>query len=121
MADGQRGAPPLELQAIARDWITIWQSELSAMASDRELQDAWVRLVANWSSAAERMTRPRLDDRLDNAPGRARAAPAAGPTAPVAPLDDRDAALQRLANRVAELERRLALNAGRDGGGSTGA
>ncbi len=31
---------------IARDWITVWQSELAALATDREAQEAWQGLVA---------------------------------------------------------------------------
>jgi len=135
MADGQRAAPPPDLQApdlqaperqaselqapglqaVARDWITIWQSELTAMASDRELQDAWVRVVANWSAAAELMARLLPNGRHDNAAGHARPASAAGSPPPMAPPDDRDAAIQRLADRIAELERRLDLNGLSDG------
>ena len=29
--------------ALARDWITIWQSELAALAVDREVQEALQR------------------------------------------------------------------------------
>ncbi len=121
MADGQgsmpRSEPPPDLQApdlqaMARDWITIWQSELSAMATDRELQDAWVRLVKLWADAAESAARLLPQTRHDQSPGRSRSA--APPRAPsvMAPSDDRDAAIRRLAERVAELERRLADNEG---------
>jgi hypothetical protein len=119
MADGQGGTPPPDLQAIARDWVTIWQSELSAMASDRELQNAWIQLVGTWSNAAELMTRLLPAGRHDTASGCAGAASPAGSAAPVAPSDDRDAAIQRLADRVADLERRLAAS-GHGNGSSNG-
>jgi hypothetical protein len=28
--------PPPDLAALARDWVTLWQSELAAIATDRE-------------------------------------------------------------------------------------
>src|SRR5271156_4264705 len=46
---------PLDLQAIARDWITLWQSELTAAAADRELQETWQTLAALWAGAAGAM------------------------------------------------------------------
>jgi hypothetical protein len=92
---------------------------LSAMASDRELQDAWVGLVATWSNAAELMTRLLPAGRHDTTSGRAGAASPAGSAPPVAPSDDRDAAIQRLADRVADLERRLAAS-GHGNGNSNG-
>ena len=45
MPHGQGEAPSPDPQAQARDWITIWQSELTALATDREAVDAWTRLV----------------------------------------------------------------------------
>lgn len=123
MADGQgsqpRGKPPLDiqapdLQAIARDWVTIWQSELSAMATDRELQDGWVRLVELWADAAERATRlfplGRRPSSHDEPSGHTGSTAPARAASVMAPPDDRDAAIRRLAERVAELERRLAEN-----------
>ncbi len=109
MPHGQGEGPSPDLQAQARDWITIWQSELTALATDREVQEGWVRLVALWAEGAERMLRlmPAMAP-FDGAPGRAGAPAPAGPAAPVAAPDARDATIERLAERVAELERRLA-------------
>ena len=111
------------MQALARDWITLWQSELSAAASDRELQESWQALAGLWAGVAGAMLRglPRglPDDRGGGraaAPGGAGAAAPAGSTAAAAASDARDAEIERLARRVADLERRLA-GLERDGGG----
>ena len=90
------------------------------MASDRELQEMWIQLVANWSNAAEFMVRLLPTARHDDAAGHAGAAAATGPAAPMAPPDDRDAAIQRLADRLAELERRLDLSGLNDGSSNGG-
>jgi hypothetical protein len=96
---------------MAADWITIWQSELAGLATDRELQEAWVRLVDFWARSAEATLRllpqPAAAPQADGADRRAgAAAPPGAPPAMAAP-DARDAALQRLAERVAELERQF--------------
>src|SRR4051794_10690451 len=33
-------------QTLAQDWITLWQSELSALAADPELRETWQTLMA---------------------------------------------------------------------------
>ena len=109
-----------DLPAQARDWITIWQSELTAMATDRELVDAWTRLLTLWAEAAERATRLLPGGPPpDGSPGRPGPAAPAGATPALAAPDARDATIERLAERVAELERRLAeLAAGTGGAGA---
>ena len=109
MADGQGKAPPSDPQALARDWITIWQSEFSALATDREMQEGWVRLIELWAQAATTAA-ALLPGALPHDSTDRRAGPAApaGPAAALAAPDARDATIQRLADRVAELERRLA-------------
>ncbi|MEJ0048253.1 MAG: hypothetical protein WDN04_20605 [Rhodospirillales bacterium] len=109
MPNGQGETPSPDPQAQARDWITIWHSELTAMATDRELVDGWARLVTLWAEAAERAARLLPGGVPDGAAGRAGPAAPPGPAAPVAAPDARDATIQRLADRVAELERRLGL------------
>jgi hypothetical protein len=122
----QDGAPPRDrpgrfpeaatpdLAQLARDWITLWQSELTAAAADRELQETWQALAALWAGVAAAMLSglPRgvPDGRAGfaAAPGRARSAASAWTTPPAAAPDARDAEIDRLAGRVAELERRLA-------------
>jgi hypothetical protein len=110
MPHGQGDPPFPDPQGQARDWITIWQSELTALATDREMVDAWTRLVTLWAETAERAARLLPAGAPDAAGGRTGPAAPAGAAAPVAAPDARDATIQRLADRVAELERRLALD-----------
>ena len=39
-------------EAGAADWITLWQSELAALAADREAQETWQAMLALWAGAA---------------------------------------------------------------------
>jgi len=94
-------------QQIARDWITIWQSELTAAATDRELTELYVRLVDHWAQAAQAAA-CLLPGGAGDAAGRAGAGAPAGAAAAAAAPDARDAAIERLAERVAELERIIA-------------
>jgi hypothetical protein len=116
MADGQ--GPP-DPQSLARDWITIWQSELAALATDREMHEAWLRLVGLWADAANAAARllpgPAA---VEPAGGRTGAVAAAGAAPAMAAPDPRDAAIERLAARVEELERRLAERDSRPGSAS---
>jgi hypothetical protein len=94
-------------EKLAEDWVTLWRSELTAMAADRELRESWAAMVTLWSSAAT-TAMSRLNTRYDSPPGNPPAAqpprPEAAPAAPDAGLDE----IERLNRRVAELERRLA-------------
>jgi len=85
------------------DWITIWQSELAAMATDREAQAVFRRLVGLWADGA-RAAGAWLPDATA---GRTGPEPTPRPTAAAAAPDARDLAIERLARRVEELERRL--------------
>jgi hypothetical protein len=100
-----------DMQGLARDWITVWQSELAASAVDRELQEAWQRMLTLWAQAAGGLVGGPLPGWHDAGGSRSPAAPRA--TAAAAAPDTRDAEINRLAERVAELERRLA-ELGRD-------
>jgi len=122
-----------DFKALARDWITIWHSEMAAAATDREGVEHWQALVqqyaAAWAGAANAMTSawpdpPPPPSAHTASAGRTHgghdtraarpAAPARAAPAAAAP-DARDAEVERLARRVAELERRLAeLDRGRD-------
>jgi hypothetical protein len=37
---------------FAEDWIALWQSELTAMAADRELRESITAMIALWASTA---------------------------------------------------------------------
>ncbi|MGI3778819.1 MAG: alpha/beta fold hydrolase [Janthinobacterium lividum] len=49
-ADGEDGVPAQD-GALARDWATVWQSEAAALATDRELREAWRAGVGEASGA----------------------------------------------------------------------
>jgi hypothetical protein len=99
--------PVADLQQLARDWITLWQSELAATAVDREAQEGVQTLLAMWAGAAGAMlsAMPRSHDA---GPFGARAPAAPRPAAAAAAPDARDAEIERLGRLVGELERRLA-------------
>lgn len=90
---------------LAKNLVAIWQSELTAMAADRELHESWVAMIQLWARIAT--TAAALLPH-DPAPGGsfstqpARAAPADAASEPG--LDE----VSVLNRRVAELERRLA-------------
>jgi len=134
-ADSTESQP--DLQELARDWITLWQSELTAMAADRELQENLAAMMGLWAGAAAAMVNamPRAAPRSSRKPGAGRrdrsaepgdippagrtaAAAAEGSQAAAAAPDPRDAEIQRLGDRVAELESRLAQLEQGSGGGN---
>ncbi|WP_025287322.1 hypothetical protein [Granulibacter bethesdensis] len=119
---------------FARDWVDLWQSELSARASDPDSLSAWQALAQNWSTlAAQSMEtmqaalKASQERGCQQEPGQAGGeesgsqqsrsggqAGAATSHAPPRPTparpasDPRDDALRFLLGRVAELEKRLA-------------
>jgi len=100
---------------LAEDWVCLWQSELTAMAADRELRESWVALVTLWGASAQSALGILRHDPPRRAAGAAqppRPAPAAA--APAPGLDE----IERLNRRIAELEQRLARLAPPDGGGA---
>ena len=42
---------------LAQDWITLWQSELSAMAADPEIRESWQTVMALWAGTMSAMLR----------------------------------------------------------------
>jgi hypothetical protein len=88
------------------DWVTLWQSELSALAVDRECHEAVAAFATAWAAAVARHDGAATGH--DRPAGRAGPDAAAWPAPPVAPLDARDGELASLRHRVAELERRIA-------------
>lgn len=91
---------------LAEDWVTIWRSELAAMATDREAAEHLQVALAGWLAASAVMRAFERDGFADAAGSRARTDAAARPPAAPAASDAGDtiAALER---RVAELERRI--------------
>ncbi len=39
-----------EIERLAEDWITLWQSEIAALASDREAAEAWAAAASAWAA-----------------------------------------------------------------------
>jgi hypothetical protein len=101
-----------DLGKLAQDWITLWQSELSAMAADPEIHESWQTMIALWAGTMAAMLRglPRDTGASPRERARARSGSADAPgAAPVAAAPDaRDAEIERLARHVTALERRLA-------------
>ena len=100
-----------EQTAFLRDWVALWQSELTALATDREVSEAWTRLLDFWSGFASTMLPASqvMTDHDDNEPsaptnihGSTRSPPGAAASGP------RGDAIKRLERRVTELEKRLA-------------
>jgi hypothetical protein len=107
--------PAEALQALARDWITLVQSELAAIAVDREAQETWRALLGLWAGAATLMIN--VVPRRPGGMGHDRPAATPGAATAAAAPDPRDAEIRRLADRLAELERRLD-DAGHGGAGA---
>ncbi|WP_227319870.1 hypothetical protein [Acidisoma silvae] len=128
-------AADADFQALAEDWIAIWQSELTAYLTDPESQAHWVAMLALWGEAAQAMTRamphppgfapgsapgfaagfaPAHEHRRSAKPAAAQQPAGADAAARPAPAADasgsRDDEVRRLEQRVAELERRLAAD-----------
>jgi hypothetical protein len=121
-------ADAADLKALARDWITIWHSEMAASAQDREAQELWQAMATGWADAWAAAATTMVDALPDvrptpraspapHEPGGARPVATPRPPPADAAFDPRDAEVERLARRVADLERRLAE---RDGAGDDG-
>jgi hypothetical protein len=98
-----------DLTALARDWITLWQSEIAALAHDREAAEATARLAAIWGGLAATWLRAAPTPREPPAArpdATAGAAPAAA--APDAGGDALGRVLGELADRLGAIEARLA-------------
>jgi hypothetical protein len=98
--DAGEGAVRGDPAALMRDWMTLMQTELAGLATDREALETWQALAGVWARG--------LGPHDPAGPKAVAAAPAAGGDAPggdgvVAALLERIDALER---RVAELEQR---------------
>ena len=108
--DGEAPTQP-DPRDLVRDWITVWQSELAAIATDREMRENWQAAAGAWvglASAIMCAPSPSPPPAHDPAPRSAGTADATGPAAPAAAPDARDAEIERLGRHVAALESRLA-------------
>jgi uncharacterized protein YceH (UPF0502 family) len=97
---------------LASDLVAMWQSELTAMAADREVRESWAALLALWAQSAT--TAASLLPR-DGASGSARTAQPARAAPAAAASQPGLAEVEQLNRRVAELEQRLAELLARDG------
>ncbi|HET6609134.1 MAG TPA: hypothetical protein VFG62_20845 [Rhodopila sp.] len=96
---------------LARDWITLWQSELNAFASDPETLRSWRSTIQAWSGFAAwilqmmpKISPKPFDDVQTQCPTPKRQE---GPAPAAAPPDPRDNEIVRLSEHIAQLERRM--------------
>jgi hypothetical protein len=130
-------AASADLAGLARDWIELWQSEVTALAADPETAETWARLASLWAGVAASgiaaMPRGAAHEHgfpvppawpgqpwppagpfswpaQPARPAAAAAAPDAGGDAPRRPADDAAAGplLARVLDRLEAIERRLA-------------
>lgn len=120
-----------ELEALAEDWIALWQSEIAALAADREAAETWAAMSAAWAGLGAAWLRAATAPPFGRAPpGYPPGYPIGYPTAwpshdrPASPPwpapaaaapdpgrqqgDGGDRERGQPADRIAELERRLA-------------
>jgi hypothetical protein len=93
---------------LANDLVAMWQSELAAMAADRELRETWTALLALWASTASAAWPALARPPHDRPPGSAATAQPPRPAPPAPASDARLDEIDRLNRRIDELERRLA-------------
>jgi hypothetical protein len=89
---------------LAKDFMAMWHSELTAIAADREVWESWTALMVLWSNAATAA----LAYQRDSAPGSAVATQPTRPAAAAAASEPGLDEIGRLNRRVAELEQQLA-------------
>jgi hypothetical protein len=91
---------------LAKDLVAMWQSELTAMAADRELRETWAATMALWAQAANAAAAMLPHER--SPAGSARPAQPPRPPAAAAAPQPGLAEIEQLNRRIAELEQRLA-------------
>jgi hypothetical protein len=103
---------PPDLEELARRWISLWQDQMVATASDAELADQAARVLASLAAFGPLGAMMRAASRSAG-DDRRRAAPAAETTAGAAPAaappDERGDVVARLERKLAALEQRLAV------------
>jgi hypothetical protein len=95
----------LTLDQLTQDLVTLWQSEFTAMAADREIRESWAALLALWAQSISAAARQFPHDL---APGSARTAQPPGAAPAAAASEHRLGEVEQLERRVAELEQLLA-------------
>jgi hypothetical protein len=114
-----------DLDRLAEDWITLWQSEVAGLAADPELAERWAAfasLGASWFRAAAQFSKPFTPGAAqhESTTPPLRPAPAAAPSGAGGDTGHGGgggAARDAMAERIATLERRLAdLESGAGGG-----
>src|SRR4051794_26100297 len=48
--DSRREDAP-DLRRLAQGWITLWESEIAALAADPEMREAWQAMASVWAGA----------------------------------------------------------------------
>jgi hypothetical protein len=92
---------------LAKDLVALWQSELTAMAADRELREGWAAMVALCAGSANAAIQMMPRARHDAPSGSPRAIEPAGPAPAAAASQPGLAEIEQLTRRIAELEQRL--------------
>jgi hypothetical protein len=91
---------------LAKDLVAMWQSELTAMAADRELRETWAVTMALWAQAANAAA-AMLPHEHSPAGSPSPAQPPRTTSVAAAPQPGL-AEIEQLNRRIAELEQRLA-------------
>ena len=99
-----RGAECKMDDTLAKDLVAMWQSELTAMAADRELGESWAAFAALWAQSA----RAALAVLPHDPTGSARTAEPPGAAPAAAASQPGLGEVAQLNRRIAELEHRLA-------------
>jgi hypothetical protein len=98
---------------FAEDWVALWQSEITAMAADRELRESITAMLALWASTAT-ATIKLLQAPYESSRRDAQTLQPARPQAVAAAFEPGLDEVASLHRRIAELEQRLAgLDSGR--------
>jgi hypothetical protein len=91
---------------LAKDFMAMWQSELTAIAADREVRESWATFAALWAQAT--VAALTLLSAHEPAAGSPRPPQPARSAAAAAASQPRLDEVDQLKRRIAELEQRLA-------------
>ena len=106
-------------EMLAKDLAVIWQSELTAMAADRELREAALTIGMFWANAAfAAAALPGAPAPANDGPAGSALTPEPARTAAVVAASEPSPDAERHRRRIAELGQRLAELAGERPGGT---